>query len=184
MKNLIRPISIANALLLATAMLSSAAISTHISPAQAQNQDVQFICGSSRNVKAKRKVPTTILWTPTGKIALVQWVKPFGNYWTPERRCAEFSQRIDKAYQAGTLKYLTSSRKNGSNIICTATEVNGSCKNVLMTLRPQDKPLMFLTELKEVFRGSVVGPIEHSSGEPQIYVQFDWDAVVKNASKI
>jgi hypothetical protein len=142
------------------------------------------MCGTAYSETAKRKVPTTIIWTPTGKSALVKWVRPIGNYWTPERRCAEFSQRIDKAYQAGTLKYLTSSRKDGSNIICTATEVNGSCKNVLMTLRPKDKPLAFLTELKDVFNGRTIGPIEHSSGEPQLYIKFDWDAVVKNASKI
>jgi Circadian oscillating protein COP23 len=183
MKKFIRPISIANALLLATAILSSAAISTHISHAQAQTQEAQFICGSSYSKTAKRNVPSTIFWTPTGKSAIVQWVKPLGNYWTPERRCAEFSQRIGKAYQAGTLKYLTNSKKNGSSVICTATEVNGICKNVLMTLRPQDKPLAFLTDLKDVLRGNTVGPVEHSSGEPQIYVEIDWNAVVKNASK-
>jgi hypothetical protein len=184
MKKLVSPISIANTVLVSTAILSSGVMLTQISPAQAQTPEVQFLCGSTYNQKAQRKVPTTILWTPTGKSAIVQWVKPIGNYWTPERRCAEFSQRIDKAYQAGTLKYLTNSKKNGANVICTATEVNGKCQNVLMTLRPQDKAQAFLSELKDVFNGRASGPIDHSSGEPQVYVQIDWEEVVKNAPKV
>jgi hypothetical protein len=177
-------IPIFNVLLLTTTILSSGGILTQVAPAQAESEEVQFVCGTSFHKESNRKVPTTIAWTPTGKSAIVQWVKSIGNYWTPERRCNEFSQRMTIAYKAGTLKFLTNSRKNGSSVICTATEVNGKCQNILMTLRPQDKAMPFLTELKNVLNGRATGPISHSSGEPQVYVQIDWEEVVKNAPKV
>jgi hypothetical protein len=176
-------IPIFNVLLLTTTILSSG-ILTQVALAQAESDEVQFVCGTSFHKASNRKVPTTIAWTPTGKSAIVQWVKSIGNYWTPERRCNEFSQRMTIAYKAGTLKYLTNSRKSGSSVICTATEVNGKCQNILMTLRPQDKVMPFLSELKDVLNGRAAGPMSHSSGEPQVYIEIDMKKAIEQGTPV
>jgi Circadian oscillating protein COP23 len=181
MKKLVRPL--ARILLLSTTILGSAAIPNQIAPATAQTAEGQFYCGSTYHQQLKRRVPTTIVSVPTGKSALVQWVKPMGNHWTPERRCVEFSNRLEKAYRAETLRYLTNGKSGGQKVICTATEVNGKCQDVLMTLRPKDDALKILYELKDTLNGRAVGPLQHSSGEPQIYLDIDWNAVIKNAPK-
>jgi Circadian oscillating protein COP23 len=144
----------------------------------------QFTCATSYHDRLKQKVPTTIAWNPSGKRALVQWVKQMDSYWTPEKRCQEVSQRMQSAYTAGTLKYLTNGKMNGHRVICTAIEVNGDCKNLLMTMRSADKPLKFISELQELFNSRSDGPIEHSSGEPQIYVRVDLNQLWKNAPKV
>lgn len=177
-------IPIFNVLLLTTTIVSSGGILTQVAPAQAESEEIQFVCGTSFHKKSNQKVPTTIAWTPTGKSAIVQWVKPIGNYWTPERRCNEFSQRMTIAYKAGTLKFLTNSRKNGSSVICTATEVKGKCQNILMTLRPQDKALPFLSELKDVLNGRATGPIDHSYSEPQVYIEIDLKKAIENGTPV
>jgi Circadian oscillating protein COP23 len=177
-------IPIFTVLLLTTTILNSGGIFTQVAPAQAESGEVQFVCGTSFHKESNRKVPTTIAWTPTGKVAIVQWVKSIGNYWTPERRCNEFSQRMTVAYQAGTLKFLTNSKKNGSSVICTATEVNGKCQNILMTLRPQDKAISFLSELKDVLNGRAAGPMSHSSGEPQVYIEIDMKKAIEQGTPV
>jgi hypothetical protein len=160
------------ALLLSATLLG--AIVAPIAPATAQTEEAKFYCGNSFNAKSNSKVPTTIVWTPNRKVALVQWVKPMGNYWTPQKRCAEFSQKIDAAYQNGTINYLTNTRIKGQKVICTAAEVNGDCKSILMTLRPQDNSLTMIGELKDLLNGrSEGGVITHSSSEPQVYLKVD-----------
>jgi Circadian oscillating protein COP23 len=144
---------------------------------------IQFTCGSTFNNRQNRKVPTTIAWNSLERRAIVQWVKPMGN-WTPEQRCQEVSQRMQAANDAGTLKYITNGKIGGKKAICTATEVNGKCKNLLLTLRSNDKALDFLGELKDLFNGRSEGPIEHSSGEPQMYIRIDINELWKNSQTL
>jgi hypothetical protein len=178
--------SIVKALCLSATLLGSSAIVTHPDPAQAQTEEIRFYCGNSYNAKTGSKVPTTIVWTSSRKTALVQWIKPMGNYWTPERRCNEFSQKINTAYQNQTLSFLTNGKMNGQKVICTAVEFNGDCKDVLMTLRPQDNALLLLSELKDKFNGRGDGspPIAHSSGEPQIYYKIDLNRSINTGSNL
>jgi Circadian oscillating protein COP23 len=172
--------SLTNMLLAAITLLSSTMILFPAAPVQAQVDEAKFYCGSSYNAEKGKKVPTTIVWTPTRKTAIVQWVKPMGNYWTPERRCNEFSKKMNTAYQNKTLNFLTNGKIQGQRVICTANEVNGDCKDVLMTLRPQDKSLGMLGELNDLLSGRAVGgPIHHSSGEAQMYFQIDMSGLLK-----
>jgi hypothetical protein len=160
-------------------------IAAPLVPAIAQTEEANFYCGNSFDAKKNSKVPTTIVWTPTRKVALVKWVKPMGNYWTPEKRCAEFSQKIGTAYQNGTINYLTNTKINGQKVICTAAEVNGDCKSVLMTLRPQDNSLTMLSELKDVLNGrSEGGTISHSSSDPQLYFKVDLRSAIQGGESL
>jgi hypothetical protein len=145
---------------------------------------MQFTCSTSYSYRLKKRVPTTISWSPAGdKRALIQWVKQMDSHWTPEKRCQEVSRRMQEASNAGTMQYITNGKMNGQRVICSATEVNGDCKNLLMTLRSGDKPLQFMSEFKEVFSGRSEGPIPHSSGEPQIYLRIDLNQLWRNAAK-
>lgn len=177
--------SIANVLLLSITLIGSTAMLFPADPVKAQTVEGQFYCGSSHNEKSG-KVPTTIFWTSTSKAAIVQWVRPMGNYWTPQRRCNGFSKSINDIYQSSGAKFfLTNGKKNGQKVICNADEVNGDCKNVLMTLRKEDNSLLLLNELKEKFNAKSVDsrPIRHNSGEPQLYYQIDMSELLKKGSK-
>jgi hypothetical protein len=75
-------------------------------PAEIEDK-IQFTCGTSYNNKLNKKVPTTLAWSPSGKRALIQWVKQMDNNWTPEKRCQEVSQRMQAANTAGTMQFIT-----------------------------------------------------------------------------
>jgi hypothetical protein len=152
-------------------------------PAEIEDK-IQFTCGTSYNNRLNKKVPTTLAWSPSGKRALIQWVKQMDSNWTPEKRCQEVSQRMQAANTAGTMQFITNGKMNGQRVICSATEVNGDCKNLLMTMRRDDKPLTFMNEFREVFNGRSEGVVEHSSGEPQIYLRINLNQLWKNAPKV
>jgi Circadian oscillating protein COP23 len=152
-------------------------------PAEIEDK-IQFTCGTSYNNRLNKKVPTTLAWSPSGKRALIQWVKQMDNNWTPEKRCQEVSRRMQEANTAGTMQFITNGKMNGQRVICSATEVNGDCKNLLMTMRRDDKPLTFMNEFREVFNGRSEGVVEHSSGEPQIYLRINLKQLWKNAPKV
>ena len=150
-------------------------------PASESSEKMQFTCGSTYNDQLKQKVPTTIAWRSSDRRAIVQWTKPMDNYWSPEKRCEQVSTQINQAFEAGTLKFITNGKMNGQNVICTATEVNGDCQNLLMTLRSEDKPLEFLSELKDIFNGRNTGPRTHKSNDPQIYYKIDLQSMWQKA---
>lgn len=145
------------------------------------SEKIQFACGSSYSDRLKQKVPTTIVWRASDRRAIVQWTKPMDSYWSPEKRCEQVSTQMSQAFEAGTLKYITNGKINGQNVICTATEVKGDCKNLLMTLRSEDKPLQFLGELKDIFNGKNTGAVIHNSSDPQMYYEVDLQSMWKKA---
>ena len=175
--------------LLLTPLLLIGTVLSNVATTQAETVEIakiaelKFSCDTSFNEKLNKKVPTTIAWRPNGKIVLIQWVKDLGNYWTPQKRCDEFSREINDAHRDGTLKFITSSRDKGDKVICTATEKGGKCKNILMTLRPKDNPLIILNDIKGALDGLSVSHIEHSSQTSKIYIQIDWDKFIDKASK-
>jgi Circadian oscillating protein COP23 len=178
--------SLTHVWLLSAALLGSTSTLFQSTPVKAQADEARFYCGKSFNAKKGSQVPTTIVWTPTQKIALLQWVRPMGDHWTPEKRCRAFSDNFTTAYRNGTTRFLTNGKKNGQKVICVAKEVNGDCKSVLMTLRPEDNSLLFLNELKDVLNGkSTPGQIiTHSSGEAQLYYEIDLNELLKNGSRV
>ena len=186
MKNnslLVRSICLINVAFLAATVFSGGLLVTSSSPALAQTEAGKFTCGTSFNERLKKRVPTTIYWTSTDKKAVIQWTKQINNNWTPQRRCEEFSGRIQSVYAANPDRlFFTNSKMGKSNVICATDRVNGACKQLLMTLRPGDKPLAFLQEFKDTLNGNyVTGPIDHSSGEKQMYVEIDMTALLKTA---
>jgi Circadian oscillating protein COP23 len=145
---------------------------------------IQLTCGSSYNDQLKKNVPTTIAKKGSEKRAIAQWVRPMGNYWTPQRRCEQVSQGMQTANAAGNLKYITNGKMNGQRVICTETEVLGDCNNLLMALRTEDKSLKFLGEIKQIFNAYQDYVISCGSGEPHLDLYIDLDRLWKNAPKV
>ncbi len=169
--------------LLLIPLLTTGAILNNLTPAQAEAAEVQFVCDTSFSEKLNKKVPTTIALKPNGKILLIKWVRDIDNYSTPQRRCEMFTENINRAYKDGTLKSITSSRENDKKVICTVIKKGDKCKNILMILRPQDNPLVFLNDLKGALNGRSASHIEHSSPNSQIYIEIDWDKLMNQTAK-
>ncbi len=67
------------------------------------------------------------------------WAKPgqMGGGWSPDRRCAEISRRLE-SYRPDGLEEMKTSTENGYNIVCVTTQSNPSCRIVLTVPQGQD----------------------------------------------
>ncbi|WP_254173193.1 COP23 domain-containing protein [Planktothrix pseudagardhii] len=141
-------------------------------PGAAQN--TTYFCGQSRD-----GVPTTFALTSTARrVAVIRWQKDWGTI-SREARCKEVSSRFQKAYNNGTLNFLTHGVMSGQKVICTAREYGGPCSSLLFTLRPEDNPREVINSLIGIAyraRGPVV---QSEDGEPQIYI--DMNFLLQNA---
>ena len=81
-------------------------------------QEIQFACGSWRDI------PATVAQTPQGNIPIIYWVSDWVNdpssNLTPQNRCEVVSQNFQEAADRGELKYITTGKKNGQDIVCVA----------------------------------------------------------------
>ncbi len=157
--------------------------------AQANTQDIQFICASGYDPSSQRRVPTTFAWTPRGKIPIIRWKSDWSASagYTPEVRCDAVSSRFDEAYQKGTLVYLTNGRINNQKVICTTKEAN-DCDTLLLTLQPEENELIILRQLNNILQGRASVPLEQSSqelkhpdGTPQIYFDLNIETFLDTA---
>ena len=70
------------------------------------------------------------------------WAVPsnLGGGWTPERRCAEISRRLE-SYRPDGLLELTTAIENGYNTLCATTEDVSQCR-IVLTVPPGEDPLL------------------------------------------
>ncbi|PSB26363.1 COP23 domain-containing protein [Chlorogloea sp. CCALA 695] len=145
--------------------------------------DVRFICATGFDKKANQRYPTTYAWSGGQKRAIIRWkYKWFNNAdYSSGRRCQDISARFQTAYNNGSLKFITNSRIKGQPVICSASSNGGACNTTLLTLRPDDDPLLILTNLKDILKGRATSPLEHSSVPKQVYYQIDIDKFIQTA---
>ena len=126
----------------------------------------RFICG------LRGGVPTTLALTPRGAVPVIQWTSQYFNSsgYSPERRCQIVSQKFEKYYQNGTLKFLTIGKVNGLPVICVADTKGGPCTENLFTIRPGSDPNLALRRMLNV-RARASGPLNESSD--RIYLDFN-----------
>ncbi|MDX2212040.1 MAG: COP23 domain-containing protein [Oculatellaceae cyanobacterium bins.114] len=69
------------------------------------------------------------------------WAVPslLGGGWTPQRRCAEISRRLE-SYRPDGLQELRTGTENGYNVICATTERNSGCR-IVLTVPPGQDPV-------------------------------------------
>ncbi|VXD16991.1 conserved exported hypothetical protein [Planktothrix serta PCC 8927] len=70
------------------------------------------------------------------------WAVPsnMGGGWTPERRCAEISRRLE-SYRPDGLLEMTTAIENGYNTLCATTEDIPQCR-IVLTVPPGEDPLL------------------------------------------
>ncbi|NJO41125.1 MAG: hypothetical protein HC769_28065 [Cyanobacteria bacterium CRU_2_1] len=118
-----------------------------------------FFCGMDGGV------PTTLAHTDEGDVPIIRWTSNFFNDsgWTPQARCEEVSERFQKYYEQEVLDFITTGVINGEPVVCVATEQDGPCVGLLLTLRRGvDDPDETLQQLFNI-RDTATGPIYQSS---------------------
>ena len=94
---------------------------------------------------------TTVVRNDYGDFPIIRWVSTLGNgEYPPERRCQIVSEKFQKFYDQGTLKFLTTGRENRQNVICVSKTQEGACTGTLYTLKPNDNPKQALQNLLDV----------------------------------
>jgi hypothetical protein len=137
-------------------------------------ENVQFICGRGE------KFPTTFIRNRAGKKPIIVWKFKWANSGVSrQERCRKVSARLQAAYNNGSLDFITNSKIKGQRVICTSYRLGGSCNVTLLTLRPEDDAIEVLTHLKEALKGRSTRPLDHSSGERQIYYAIDVDRLIE-----
>jgi hypothetical protein len=153
-------------ILVATVVAGLSAFGSH-TPAQAQSP--KYFCDTSGSA------PATVATTKRGTITVVRWATTLGggNY-DPVTRCQQVSARFQALNEAGTLRFITTGRQNGQNIICVAGERNGPClqNGLLFTLKPGANPRNTLQQMVNISRMASSGPILESS-QQRLYVDMD-----------
>ncbi|MBD2296328.1 hypothetical protein H6G06_23300 [Anabaena sphaerica FACHB-251] len=158
--------------LLTTLFLTTTLAATPVSAQKDANNQVSFICATSRHSQSQKRVSTTFLWTPNGKKAMVNWTSVLAGY-APEERCQKVSENFQVAFNNGSLNYVTNAVQNGSKVICSVRSSDGACDTVLFTLRPKDNSRDILKQLNQLWLGTATtGPIQQSSGEAKFYIDI------------
>jgi hypothetical protein len=129
-----------------------ATVGTTVMLNQASNaiSSTTFYCG--KTVEKGVHIPTTFARTQDGKdIAVIRWVrKIFKNpNLTPQKRCKEVSQRFQKNYDNGTLRYVKPGTLNRSPVVCASVQKDAGCTNktLLFTLEPGSNPEEIVRQL-------------------------------------
>jgi hypothetical protein len=159
--------------LLATLFLTTTLASTPVFAQEESNNQVRFLCAETLNSQNQKRVPTTVLWTPNFKKAMVTWTSVLAGY-QPQERCQKVSDKFQVALNNGSLNYITNAVQNGSKVICSVRSTDGACDTVLFTLRSQDSSQNVLKQLNQLWLGAATtGPIQQSSGgESKYYIDI------------
>ena len=113
------------------------------------NAGSKFFCGTYDGA------PSTMSNTSSGKqVAVIMWKSTAfsGGGYDPQTRCQIVSNRFNDLYGKGLLKYLSTGKTNGMNVICGASSDGGGCApdGMLYTLKPGQDPTQTLKNLLAV----------------------------------
>jgi hypothetical protein len=116
-------------------------------------------------------IPTTFVLTNRGALPIIRWVSVNLPSATPEQRCQTVSRNFQIAYEKGNLKFITTGEMNNQPVVCTTAHINGSCQDLLFTLRPGSNPKAILRRLLDR-RGLAAGNPLNQTGE-EFYLDFE-----------
>lgn len=134
-------------LFMSTLAISAIALVGTLTPHQkAIAKATNFVCGSWQGT------PATLAQTANGNVPVILWKSDYftGSGYDPQTRCQIISEKFQQYYSDGRLKYLTTGRENGMNVICAAKSNNGGCNGTLFTLKPGSDPGKTLQDLLAV----------------------------------
>jgi hypothetical protein len=145
-------------------------------PSLAQQSGPKYFCDTSG------RVPATVARTPRGNVTVIRWATTLGGgAFDPTNRCQQVSARFQNLNETNQLRFITTGRMNGQNIICVAAQKNGGClpNGLLFTLKPGSNPRTTLQQMVNISRSATNGPILESS-QARLYV--DMNDVLQNAA--
>lgn len=153
-----------NSVLSASVLIMSVAF---ILPKSADAQKTTFFCDLSNGV------PRTMARNDRRQAPVILWVSNFGSQagYTAQQRCVEVSNRFQEYYDMGKLKFLTTGRINGQNVVCVADRVGGACGGLLFTLKPTSNPGKTLQNLLDIRTNAGASPLNESYG--RVYIDLD-----------
>lgn len=146
----------------ATSAISLTCVAIATSPSPAQNAAARgFFCDTSSGV------PVTVYQNPQGnKEPWIRWVSNAfaSSGYNPQTRCQEVSGRLETYRRNKQLKYITVGVMNGQRVVCTASQVNGRCENLIFTLKPNQDAVRTLNNLLAWREGQAGAPSLRESG--------------------
>jgi hypothetical protein len=136
--------------------------------------------------ESSKDISTTLVWVPNrrGNIALITWQS---EYFAPreklQQRCEIVTEKFQKAFDRGQLKYLTTGIVNKYNVVCGVAENDDKCnaQNQLFNLKPTDDPAEALGKLIDASEGKESGPLREGGGEDNY---FDVEAILYQTGNI
>ncbi len=162
----------------ALAVFNTSQALTQTSPSQ-----VLFFCRQGYDPGVKQSVPTTFAQRPQQrKTAIIRWTSGQLSQWEPMKRCEAVSPRFQSAYDKGILTYLTYGWINRQRVICSTRDYGGPCEELLFTLKTEDNPVQVLNQLNSILGGNASSVLNQNTGQSQVYIRFDIDAFLKQAS--
>ncbi|KOP23910.1 hypothetical protein AMR41_24020 [Hapalosiphon sp. MRB220] len=99
-------------------------------------------------------VPTTFVHTQNGKrLPIIRWVSRnfSGKELTPQQRCQQVSNRFQRSYDNGMLRYIKTGILNKQPVVCAAIQKNAACTDttLLFTLKPGSNPDATLRQIMD-----------------------------------
>jgi hypothetical protein len=150
--------------LLAASTLAVGALAIGGQPSSAQTQ--KFFCSMSREGGPATFVVTEL----AGNVELIRWQDDsFPPPHTPQQRCVIVSQRFQRFYSNGTLKFIRGAILRGEPILCVAAFKGGPClkDGVLVTFKRGTNPEIILERIKDNARLASGNPVP-LSGDSEI----------------
>ena len=120
-----------------------------------------FFCDTSTGT------PTTLYQNSQGsREPWIKWESDVfsGAGYDPVKRCTEVSGRLETYRQNKQLKYITAGIMNRQQVICTASQVNGRCEELIFTLKPNQDAVTTLNKLLAWREGQAGTPSLSESG--------------------
>lgn len=137
-------------------------ITTFDRSSQAQNAAARgFFCETSGGV------PVTMYQNAQGiKEPWIRWVSKAFNAsgYDPMTRCQEVSARLETYRRNKQLRYITVGMMNGQRVVCTASQINGRCENLIFTLKRNQDAVRTLNNLLAWREGQAGAPSLNESG--------------------
>lgn len=142
---------------------------TEVKPENSQSDKVTFLCKEIFDkADGTKNIPATVAWVPQrkGHIRLIAWKSEYFSSWKPKKRCEAVTKNFQKYYDEGRLNYLSTGKRNGYPVICTAKPGENCTKdNHLFTIKHGHNPQDVLKRLLGLFEGKSSTVLHQNSGE-------------------
>lgn len=119
----------------------------------------EFFCSSSNGV------PATLVQHPQrGEVVFIRWTSDYfdNSGWTPQRRCEEVSARFQSAQQRQILTYIVPDQMNGYGVVCASKDKDGSCEQMLFTLKRGANAQRVIQQIEDVNRDANADALDQS----------------------